>query len=65
MRYSILGAIGVVFGGAILLSGVLNGVKGEGTYAQGQIAGLIFGVLLFGVGLYYLIKGRRKDTYLK
>jgi membrane associated rhomboid family serine protease len=65
MKIRILAAVGIVFGSAILLSGVLNGVKGEGTYAQGQIAGLIFGVLLFAVGLYYLIKGRRKDTYLK
>jgi len=56
MKYRILGAIGIFFGGAILVSGLLNGLEGESTYALGQIAGLIFGLILFGVGLYYLIK---------
>lgn len=59
MRNRILGAIGVIWGGAILLSGLLRGVpEGEGAYAQGRAVGFAFGALLFAVGLYFLFKGK-------
>ena len=67
MKRRILGAIAVILGGSILISGLMNGTAGEGTYAAGQIAGLLFGLALFGTGFYYLLRGwhRRKYTYLK
>ena len=60
MRNRILGAIGVIWGGASILRSLLRGgVQGEGAYATGQLAGMVLGGLLFSVGLYYLIKGSR------
>lgn len=62
MRNRIVGAIGVIWGGAILLFGFLKGApEGGGAYAQGQGAGLVFGALLFMAGLYFLIKGKPKQ----
>jgi len=63
MKTRILGAIGVILGGAIVLSGLMNGAAGEGYYAAGQIAGLLLGLALFGAGLYYLLRGRDKGRY--
>jgi hypothetical protein len=59
MRNRIFGAIGVLWGGAVLLSGLLRGSQsgGSGAYQAGQRMGILTGALLFGVGLYYLIKG--------
>jgi hypothetical protein len=59
MRNRILGAIGVLWGGLILLGRLVadRPVDGPGAYGAGQTAGLIFAVLLFVVGLFYLIKG--------
>ena len=55
MRNRILGGIGVVWGGAVLIYALMNGgPQGEGAYAAGQTGGLIFGGVLFVVGLYYL-----------
>ncbi len=64
VRNRIFGAIGVLWGGAILVSRLISGhlVSGSGPYATGQIAGLVFGVLLFVVGLYYFIKGGGKTS---
>jgi hypothetical protein len=60
MRNVISGGIGVLLGGAILLFALLGGrSESGGAYGAGQMAGTIFGVLLFGVGLYYLIDGIR------
>jgi len=63
LRNRIFGAIGVLWGGALLVSKVISGhwISGSGAYASGQVAGLVFAVLLFGVGLYYLIKGGSKS----
>ena len=59
MRNRILGAIGVVWGGLILLRRLTSGppVDGNGPYASGQMIGLVFAALLVLVGLYYLVKG--------
>lgn len=58
MRNRIFGGIGVLLGGAMLVRGLFGGSpQGEGAYATGQTTGLVFGALLFVVGLYYLIKG--------
>jgi hypothetical protein len=62
MRNRIFGAIGVIWGGAILVFGFMKGdPEGNGAYAQGQGVGLLFGAALFAVGLYYLIKGKKSD----
>ena len=58
MRNRIFGGIGVVWGAGVLIYSLLKGgPEGGGAYAAGQIGGMIFGGLLFVVGLYYLIKG--------
>lgn len=63
MKHRILSAIGVILGGAIVLSNLMNGSpEGSGTYTQGQVGGLIFGIVLFGAGLYYLIKGGKQSS---
>jgi hypothetical protein len=63
MRNRIFGGIGVVWGGWILIAAMINGLpQGQGAYVQGQWIGLGFGVLMFGAGLYYLIKGDGAST---
>ena len=59
MRNRILGAIGVLWGGFVLMGRLTvdHPVDGAGAYAAGQTAALIFAVLLLVVGLFYLIKG--------
>ena len=59
MRNRILGAIGFVWGGAMLVRAcIVGGPQGTGAYRQGQIAALVFAALLVIVGGYYLIKGK-------
>lgn len=58
MRNAIIGGIGALWGAAILIYSMFR-QRGEGAYAAGQIAGTIFGVLMFGAGVYYLIVGIR------
>jgi hypothetical protein len=57
MRNRIFGAIGVLWGGAILIAFFIRGgLGGAGAYRIGQMIGLAFGALLFVVGLFYLVK---------
>ena len=57
-RNRIFGGIGVLWVGAVLLSGLMGGsAPTSGAYGAGHAAGTVFGGLLFVVGLYYLIKG--------
>jgi len=58
MRNRVLGAIGVIWGGLILLGRLIGGdpEEGAGAYAAGQMTGVVFGVLLLVVGLYYLTR---------
>ena len=65
MRNKIVGGIGVVWGGAVVVSGLLRGQAestGSSAYQTGQMTGLIFGGLLFVMGLYYLLKGGKKSA---
>lgn len=56
MRNVIFGGIGTVWGLGILIYSIAKeGPEGQGAYGGGQIAGLVLGVLLFGVGAFYLI----------
>lgn len=59
MRNRIFGAIGVLWGGLILLGRLATGhtVDRAGAYAAGQAVGLVFATLLLVVGLYYLVRG--------
>jgi hypothetical protein len=57
MRNRIFGAIGVLWGGFMLVSAFLRGgPHGSGAYAAGQNGALVFAVLLVIVGGYYLLK---------
>ena len=63
MRNRILGAIGVIWGGAMLVSALLRArPEGSGAYGAGQGAGLVFAVLLVVVGGFYLLKGSGKTS---
>jgi hypothetical protein len=56
----IFGLIGVVWGGGIVLARLARGsadAAANPAYASGQTTAVVFGALLFVVGLYYLIKG--------
>jgi hypothetical protein len=58
MRNLIFGIIGVLWGALILIYQVVSGgPKGDGPFFAGQVTALIFGVLLFGAGIYYTIVG--------
>ncbi len=58
MRNRIFGGIAVVWGGAMLIYSLMKGgTQGQGAYAAGQTAGLVFAALLVVVGLYYLVQG--------
>jgi hypothetical protein len=62
MRNRIFGAIGLIWGGLMLVSAFLRGgPQGTGSYAVGQTAALVFAVLLVLVGGYYLTKRGEKS----
>jgi len=66
MLTRILAIIATIWGGGVILSGLLgSGPEGGGAYVQGQGIGLLFGAVLFGVGVFYLIKGGKKTTSRK
>jgi hypothetical protein len=56
-RNRIFGAIGVVWGSGIAVSGLFRVFSDNAAYAAGRMAGLLLGLAMFGVGLYYAIKG--------
>jgi hypothetical protein len=64
MYQRLLGIVGVLWGGGILLSGLLSRGKasGSGDYAAGQSAAWIFGLLLLMAGIFSLIKGQSKSA---
>lgn len=60
MRNIIFGAIGTLWGAAVIIySFVGNKPDSGGAYGAGQIAGTIFGFVFFVAGIYYLIQGIR------
>lgn len=66
MRNIIFGAIGVLWGAAILVSSMSGGsAQGSGAYANGAGAATFFAVLLLIAGGYYLVKGirERRDPF--
>jgi hypothetical protein len=61
MRNRIFGAIGVIWGGLMLVSAFMRGgPQGSGAYHAGQTGALAFAALLVLVGGYYLLKGGKK-----
>ena len=57
MRNRIFGVIGILWGGAILVSGLLSSSSGGSeAYQAGQAGGAVIGALLFGLGIYYVRK---------
>jgi hypothetical protein len=58
LRNRILGAIAAIWGSLIVVGRLGGGdaVDGADAYSGGQMTGLVFGVLLLVVGLYYLIR---------
>ncbi|MCH6483265.1 LPXTG cell wall anchor domain-containing protein [Pseudoxanthomonas sp. LH2527] len=56
MRNKISGLIGILWGGGIVVSRLLSESPASGAYQTGQTAGLAFGVVLLGAGLYYFFK---------
>lgn len=62
IKNRVLGAVGVIWGGAVLIHGLMKGgSEGEGAYAQAQGGALVFGGLMVAVGLYYLLKRYNKS----
>jgi hypothetical protein len=61
MRNRILGAIGIMWGVAILVrSYLVGGPFGNGAFLAGQVTALVFAALFVLVGAYYLVKGSRR-----
>ena len=58
-RNSIFGLVGLIWGCAIIIYRISGQtpVAGNQSYAAGQNAAFLFGILLVTVGLYYLRKG--------
>lgn len=57
MRNKISGAIGVIWGGLILLNGLASPAPtGSEAYRNGHTGALVFGGLLVAAGLYYFFK---------
>jgi hypothetical protein len=57
VRNKLFGTIGVIWGGAMLVSAYSRGApEGEGAFAAGQTIGIVFAVLLIVIGAYYFMK---------
>ena len=61
MRNRIFGAIGTIFGGAILFNSLTaSAPSGSAAYQGGSTAAVVFGAVMFCAGLYYLLKKSAK-----
>ena len=57
MRNKIFGGIGILWGGGIVLNWLLGGTSsGSAAYNAGAGGAIIFGLLMFGAGVYYFLK---------
>ena len=62
MRNIIMGSIGVLLGGAMIVSTLVRGLpKADSAYGAGALCASITGFLMFGAGLYALIQGIRSQ----
>jgi len=62
MRNKIFGAIGIIWGGAILLNWLMSNASttGSAAYQGGHSAAVVFGAVMFCAGLYYFFKKPRQ-----
>jgi hypothetical protein len=61
--FRIVGALAALWGAGVLISFLLRGGSiGGGAYGAGNVAGLIFGVLLLGAGIYAVVTGGRRKN---
>lgn len=58
MRNKIFGGIGILWGGSIVIRWFMSDTpsSGNSAYQAGYSAAVIFGLILFLVGLYYFFK---------
>jgi hypothetical protein len=56
-RNRVIGTLGAIWGGAVVISGLMRNLSGDGAYAAGQITGFAFGSVMLVAGLFYAIKG--------
>ena len=62
MRNTILGWIGVIWGGLLVSSGIRGALAGElgtGAYGVGQVMGILFGAVLLYAGIRALRSPRK------
>jgi predicted transporter len=57
MRNIVFGAIGVLWGGLILIGFMRMGLEADGASRAGQILAVILGLLMLIAGGYYLVTG--------
>lgn len=63
MKNKIFGAIGIVWGGLILVRWALSGFPiSEGAGGQGRLVGVGLGAALCAFGAYYFFKKPRPDS---
>ncbi len=63
MRNTILGVLGVLWGGGLVVSGLAKGVPAPtSSYGTGAFAGFVFGVALFAAGAWALLARRRSRS---
>ena len=61
--FRIIGFLAALWGAGILASAFLRAEPiGSSAYGAGRITGLVFGVVLLGVGLYAAITGGKKKN---
>ena len=57
MRNKVFGGIGVVWGGGIMFSAAGRGLHtGNSAYQSGERLAVLFGMVMFAVGLFVLIR---------
>jgi hypothetical protein len=58
MARLISGVLLIIWGLALLVSGFVRDVDGDGAYAAGQVAGWLFGFVLLALGVRAVVKSR-------
>lgn len=57
MKNKIFGAIGALWGGAIVVNGLFGKpLQGSDAYQTGQIIGIVLGGIMCAAGIYYFFK---------
>lgn len=56
MRNRIFGAIGILWGGGIILRWFLTDSSSNSAYQTGQNGAVVFGLIMLAAGVYYVLK---------